>query len=612
MKSVYEKWNSHTRVYDLGNNKFRAEFQEGQNYFNRQAGRFEEADLNLKREANWEFEYAVRQNSFAAFFNDTTDQINPTLAGVEIINKNGAARWINYKIHGATPTSIEAAGNKVVYRDCWPGVTCEYIITPEKLKFNVIYATRQSVREVEITFKESAGIKRRNESDGNITFTDRDTGETLWRIESPFMVEHGKKLRRVNRNVRHQTGLKRTVKGKQYDGMVFKIDDLQWLDSAAYPVTLDPTTVFQPPGKDNFLDKAFPNTPDTLNSNMLYMTNTSSTNVTRALVNFDISTLPANISIQTAWLDLFWYEQWGSKNKTLYYSAYRCTRSDWVELEVCWNNYKNGFAWTTPGGDYTTTNGRTISFSSSVDYPNGWIYWDVTGIVNDVRNGGGTSVNILVKNYYEGTQNTGDQFYYAKDSTQVNYRPKLTIEYVNVINGSFTANATVVKSYTTSYTANAALKKTVSPTFNSYGVIKKNGISQNFTADAVGRKTISGFFNSDAAFNKQTVITITADAIFKKTSEAILNSNTVLKKSNISGNVTADALIIKAVIKTVNVNSVLKILSKINSFTASAALRGENTSVFFDQIFLDLTVTSKFNLTVTVTRSVSWEVSTIT
>ncbi|MCL6612727.1 MAG: DNRLRE domain-containing protein [Peptococcaceae bacterium] len=609
MKPVREKWDRDTRIYHLGGSQYKAVIQDGQNFYNRQTGQYEEIDLSLQRERVYEFEYAVKRNSFAAYFSDATDSVNPTLAGVELYNKNGIARWINYKILDAAPTETEAAGNKIVYRNCWPGVDCEYTVTPEKIKFSVVFASREAVREVVVTLKESPGLKAVLQ-DGGIVYEDKDTGETLWRIEAPFLMGGGRR-RQINRNTRFRTGLTRTVKGRQYKALALTADDREWLDNAEYPVTLDPTTAIQPPGKDNFIYKGMPNTPDTLNSDILMLTNTSSTDVSRALLSFSLASLPADISVNYAELNLFWTEQWGSKGRTLYYTAYRLTQLDWLELEVCWNNRRSGVAWAAAGGDYTTANGRTISFSSPVDYPNGWIYWNLTNMVKDMVSLGQATADFLIKIGYEGTSDTGTQFYAAKDSAQTDYRPYLAITYSQVKTASFKADSRLAKRYTRSFTADAARKKSIAKPFTGNGAMRKNGIASSFTANSTSRKSTAGTFTGSAAFDKEFVRSVTAQSVFKKSPASGSAAYSVLRDT-LCGGFTADCLVTKVVSTGFIAGSALRKPGILDSFKASAALRSGNTAIFFDQVFLDLQVTTKANRALAVTKSNTWEVSTVT
>ena len=623
MRPVKEKWDRHTRVYQLADGMYRAEICEGQNYLNRDTGKYDEVKLDLISERNWEFEYAVRRNSFAAYFNDATDPVNPTLAGVEIFNREGAARWINYKIYGAAPVSFQTSGNRIVYLDCWPGVTCEYIVTPEKLKFNAIFADRQAVREIELTYKSSERILDKREPDGSIAFIDLDTQEELWRIEAPFLIEKpGKQLPpRICRNVGYRTGFTRRVKGKDYSGVAFRFDDLAWLDSARYPVTLDPTTIIQPPGKDTYIYKNFATTnygtQDTLMMANWKDTGTNTWYSSRIIVSFDVTSLPADISVQSAYFDLYWKQQQGSKGKTIYVTAYRMIQNEWVETQATWNEYKTGSAWSSPGasgiGEVTATNKTTSGFSeSNADYSiNKLVYWNIKNMFNDNRNAGLSYFGVMLSNYDFESVDTGSQWYHSKESTTLEYRPRLYITYTAVVTVNFKADATLVKRYTGNITANAVKKKVVNKSFNAGAtLVKTNTVS--LTADSTFKKNVPKTFNANAAFQTRPTVSVTANSTFLKINSQPFNINAIIKKAAITGSFFNDAHLIKTINSNFNADSVFIKYEQLNSFRTSAMLRGENTSILFDNIFLDMQVTKEYNFSLNVTRQATWEVSTTT
>jgi hypothetical protein len=100
---------------------------------------FEECDTNLIPEQVWEFEYVNHKNNFTSYFNDRTDPINPTLASFEIINSQGVAHWINYKMHGITGASQGIPeGNTITYYEVFPNIDLRYIVDTWRLKEDII------------------------------------------------------------------------------------------------------------------------------------------------------------------------------------------------------------------------------------------------------------------------------------------------------------------------------------------------------------------------------------------------------------------------------------------------------------------------------------------
>lgn len=620
MRPIREMWNRNTRIYHLGDG-YKVVIREGQNYFNRQANRYEEVDTAPKTERNWEFEYAVKSNNFAAYFNDATDPVNSTLAGVEVVNGNGVSRWINYKIHEAAPVTVEVSNNKVVYRGCWPGVDCEYIVSPEKLKFNIIFANQESVRDVVITLKESPGLNIYQDDDGNIIYVDVDTGEELWHIEAPYFFELQRRQKQKRRNVRFKLGQTRTQNGIDYKALSFEVSGVEWLSKAQYPIVLDPTTNVGQPGKDKIIYKQSPDSVDNDLNELLLMNYWYGTtwDTSRLLFEFDMSVLPANAAIQWATLYLFWFSQMNSKGNTISYTIKRLTRSDWVENQVTWNSYKTGSAWTTPGGDTTDTGKFSGSFSSSVDYPNEWLGWPIDNIAKNIFNEGGRIIDVLFKAYAERgapenpgyeTQ-TGYQFFHDRAYSDINLRPYLEIVYKLTYAFNYSANAAIVKRYLRNYTVNAVIKKIHNKSVVGRSVHRKN-VSQSAAANAVLRKNVRPAFTTNAVFQNRWTRAITENATLRKVMNIPLTTESVLKKLSIQGSFFVDCQTTKIVDENFSVSALFTKNGIMNTFKASAAIIGQDTSIFFDQAFIDLSTTTMINMTATVIRSIIWEVTTVT
>lgn len=72
----------------------------------------------------------------------------------------------------------------------------------------------------------------------------------------------------------------------------------------------------------------------------------------RAFLMFDLSVIPFGSDIESIVLYLSHHGSFPFTGEKIAY-AYRVTRTDMVITEVTWNSYKEGSAWTVPGGDFT-------------------------------------------------------------------------------------------------------------------------------------------------------------------------------------------------------------------------------------------------------------------
>ncbi len=197
-------------------------------------------DLALIEEQNWEFEYAVKKNNFRAYFNDWTDPQNPTLASFEIINSQGVARWINYKMHGITGASQGISdGNTITYQDVFPGVNLQYVVDIWRLKEDIIIKQPVEHYGYKFTLKLDSNVILEQQEDGSIDFIDAETDERLWGIAKPYAKDADGK---ESQNVRYIIG-KETYNGIEYDSIEVVIEDTEFIENVVFPIVIDPTTI---------------------------------------------------------------------------------------------------------------------------------------------------------------------------------------------------------------------------------------------------------------------------------------------------------------------------------------------------------------------------------
>jgi hypothetical protein len=109
------------------------------------------------------------------------------------------------------------------------------------------------------------------------------------------------------------------------------------------------------------------------------------------LIKADASAWSGTISL--AKLYMYWVNT-GYTHTGAAVQACKLTRA-YVNNEATWNSYSTGNAWTTPGGDYVSSN--PSCGSANVISSAGWMNWDVTAIVQDAITNNSGIVNILIK-----------------------------------------------------------------------------------------------------------------------------------------------------------------------------------------------------------------------
>jgi len=146
----------------------------------------------------------------------------------------------------------------------------------------------------------------------------------------------------------------------------------------------------------------------------------------RPILKFDFSALPANATITAATLNLYFYAHtiYDAAGRT--YWAYELTQTEWVEAEATWNSYKTGSTWAAAGGDYTTTNGASVTVPA---HPN-WTTWDVLALVQHFQSTHANVAHFLIKDNSEtGGAQYDAEFYSREYIVNTTLCPKLIITY---------------------------------------------------------------------------------------------------------------------------------------------------------------------------------------
>jgi len=185
------------------------------------------------------------------------------------------------------------------------------------------------------------------------------------------------------------------------------------------------TLVVQPSAKDTRLEQ---NHPDSAYGSDVSLNIADREGISyHPILEFDVSELPADQTLLSATLELYYYAYIADDPVGKAVLAYKLTRTDWVEAQATWNIYKTGSNWTTPGGDYVTSDpdGGTTDFPA--DY--GWMSWSVLAIVNDAY-AGSIPAEFLVRFETEEVPGfTLASFYSNNYTDNTDLCPKLTIVY---------------------------------------------------------------------------------------------------------------------------------------------------------------------------------------
>lgn len=263
---------------------------------------------------------------------------------------------------------------------------------------------------------------------------------------------------------------------KAYRIVVLFIILLSLLAAPVSPVLANPDTYSSQPDEAASGDTYFQSTkPNTNGGNEVEIIvgeiNVGNVDIFRTLNKFDLSSIPAEATINSAALSL-WVSYDASSNARDF-CIYRSKRS-WVETQATWNIYSTGNNWQTAGGfganDTEQSNIGCVSMTAS-EAVGTEKQWSLTAsAVQEMINGTWTNNGWLIKANVE-----ADDAYYFYSSNEQTYperRPKLVIDYTlptgsPTATATFTATATPTETGTPTNTATATATGTgtATPTF---------------------------------------------------------------------------------------------------------------------------------------------------
>ncbi|MBU0686673.1 MAG: DNRLRE domain-containing protein [Candidatus Margulisbacteria bacterium] len=190
------------------------------------------------------------------------------------------------------------------------------------------------------------------------------------------------------------------------------------------------TVTIQPSSADSYMAAAAPTT--NYGSQVSVLVYPWSASIRRGIIQFDLSSIPINATVTSATLELYVYATGGFDYVVNLHRIQQSPVRDWQESSVTWNNYKTGTAWSSGGGDYSSTISGTVIWGGGPPYAK-WGTFESTQLVNDVQSfisTPATNFGWLVKGSDEAVGSSYYAYFYSNDEpTQTTKRPKLSITY---------------------------------------------------------------------------------------------------------------------------------------------------------------------------------------
>lgn len=262
---------------------------------------FKDIDLSITSEVSGQYEYSCTQNTFEAYFNNAASIDEGKLARFVLKNSQGTTRAIEYSLPDAKPTGEVAEDNTFRYSNIYDNVDLEYILDSDKLKENIIIKT--PVPSFQYRFRlniDGANITRR--VDGGIDFTDVDTGEKLWEIAPPVAEDSSDNVKKTT-NVSYDLN---TVSENDttYTEITVSLNDTDFLNSAVYPIIIDPTTSLTRSYGRHIGPSGFAQSDTVYGYAYSGFPYGNLTEEFRVFLNFNISSIPSNAVINSSTLTI--------------------------------------------------------------------------------------------------------------------------------------------------------------------------------------------------------------------------------------------------------------------------------------------------------------------
>ncbi|MEM4246905.1 MAG: DNRLRE domain-containing protein, partial [Candidatus Woesearchaeota archaeon] len=177
-----------------------------------------------------------------------------------------------------------------------------------------------------------------------------------------------------------------------------------------YGIIIQPDSVA---GKDAYISSSSPNT-NYGTANPLKV----QTNSLRALISWNLSSIPTNADISSAIMQLYVPSVQKTTNNNV---TVRRLVQQWYENNVTWNKYDGVNSWATAGGDYSSTVWASVLVGSA----NKYYYWNVTQLVKSWHNGTYPNYGIIMISQ----SNNNRKDFTSSDSSAASQRPALLVNY---------------------------------------------------------------------------------------------------------------------------------------------------------------------------------------
>ncbi|RKR87797.1 intein/RHS repeat-associated protein [Micromonospora pisi] len=317
-----------TRLFEMSDGRVQAEVSTGARFYRNASGRFEPIDTTVRPTGSGGF--VNTSNTFTSRFGGRSDDLASFELGGERVRLGlaGASR--------AVPSRVD--GDTVTYPDLVDGADVSYQVTGQALK-ELITLNRASAA-ASVTFELDPGRMSVSQRDDQaIEFRDPDSGLLLLVMPAPFMFD----ARDDAASPYGKAWSDKVTQTLDTSGKVPTVTvaaDRAWLADPArvFPVTVDPTIKIQPTvtqSQDAMITSDDP--AANFDGNWRLSVGTTTSSLARSLVKFDLGGIPANTTIDSASLQMYFDQDHTTGAYDVPIEARQIT-APWTESSVTWDS----------------------------------------------------------------------------------------------------------------------------------------------------------------------------------------------------------------------------------------------------------------------------------
>ncbi|MCM3005799.1 DNRLRE domain-containing protein [Priestia koreensis] len=382
-----------------------------------------------------------KANQFTVKF-DQQPSVNQPIIKIEDESKSAALSLEPLENTGEKPKEVDGVvkDNSIQYPNVYSNIDLHYKVGSDRVKEDIVYKEKPSNGfPTEFTYSMDLDGYKVKEEAGIIYLLDSSSDKPVYFFETPSMYDSYKpkgfsSLEGVHsipeEAISYDVKLNYEVVGNQL--LLHLVPSKDWLEDSnrVYPITIDPTIVRIQ--SSNYVDdtnirSAVP--AQTGGNDLEIGGGVGNGNAIRSLLKFDLASVPADTTILSSSLDLYFSST--NSDTPINLNLYELTR-DWNENEASWNYAKisPSTAWTTKGGDFNTTKLASVSgLTSPTTMDNELKKWEVSpSLIQKWKENTGSNYGFILKSDTEST-NIYKKFISSENSVDEKYHPKLVITY---------------------------------------------------------------------------------------------------------------------------------------------------------------------------------------